>query len=262
MPAAGTVSVPRQVRSLRPTPVEGKHMETTDPITGYPLIDGLANYDLPYLPERDQAKLRNRLKNDAALYRERNLREEDGRAMLHTLGELRLGSYLARKGYSVEYEKKIKYNLDNKTKVKTPDWTIFDPRPKIVGVVDLANFHGDIRFEEALKGGPPARVPGSEEVLSDLYSNLEDKCLKYNELSNNHGIYYIVAAYLHFSAWDALSPDQVRELWCNQDTGLFDRFPEVSGFLHFAESVPSIMRYEQNEKALRPIKMPSGWLYD
>lgn len=235
-------------------------METPDQITGYPQIDGIANGDLPYLPERDQATLRNKLKKQADLLRERNHREEDSRAMLHTLGELRLGSYLARNGYSVEYEKKIKYNIDNNNNFKTPDWAIFEPRPNIVGVVDVANFHGNIQFEEALKGGPPALVPRSEDVLSDLYSSLVDKCIQYKELSNNLKIYYVIASYLHFSAWDGLNPDQVRDLWCNQDTGLFDRFPEVSGFLHFVEGGMPIMRYERNEKAIRPITMPSGWL--
>ena len=129
-------------------------VKPTDEITGYPGIDGLANYLLPYLPEVDQAKLRKKLTKSADLYRRRNRREEDGRVIMHTFSELRLGSYLARKGCSVQYDKKIRFEINNQNKVQTPDWTIFRPRPNIICVVELANFHGDIRFEEALKGRP------------------------------------------------------------------------------------------------------------
>ena len=71
----------------------------------------------------------------------------------------------------------------------------------------------------------------------------------------------MVAAYLQFAAWDSVTPDQVRDLFRNRETGLFHKFPEVSGFLHFVDGGMPIMRYDQNDDALRPIEMPHGLLY-
>jgi hypothetical protein len=42
-------------------------------------------------------------------------------------------------------------------------------------ILDLANFHGDGRFEEALLGGAPARRPSDECVLTSLYTSMQDK---------------------------------------------------------------------------------------
>jgi hypothetical protein len=79
-------------------------------------------------------------------------------------------------------------------------------------------------------------------------------------LAEQRRVPLLIAAYIHFIAWGSLNPDEVRDLLCVRDGGLFYRFPEVSGFLHFAETGRRVMFYEQNPEALRPLDIPRGLL--
>jgi hypothetical protein len=233
-------------------------------ITGYRAIDGTANYYIPYLRTADQAKLRKELKRNADRLREHGGEGlKDRHNLLHKLREVILGGFLAKRGYSVEYEREFTLQVDGREALKTPDWTICSADAEVLCIVELANFHGDVRHEESFRGTPtnavPYPPPTSEAQIRKLYSVLEGKCLAYKELANSLGVPYVVAVELEFVVSGDVEPDDVRNLLHESEFGLFIRFPEVSGLIHFADADGYRMRYEPNPTALRPIVMPQGF---
>jgi hypothetical protein len=235
-------------------------MEPADTITGYPQIDLIASDALLRLSERDRSEMRKKLQRGAELFRKRSHQIGDHRSLLHTLGELRLGAILANLGCAIAYERKYRVRINDKDEDRTPDWTVCRRDGEISCILDLANFHGDGRFEEALLGGAPARLPSDESVLTSLYTSMQDKSLRYRELAEQLQVPLIVAVYIHFTATWNIDPDKVRDLCCVGDHGLFYRFPEVSGYLHFAEGGARRTFYEKNPKALRDLSIPGGLL--
>lgn len=233
-------------------------MEPADEITGYQQIDLIANEALPRLSQRDQSTIRKKLRTNAELYRKRNRQIGDHRSLLHPLGELRMGAILVDLGYSIEYEKEYKVRIDGKDEDRTPDWTAYLTDGEIGYILDLANFHGDGKFEESMLGGPPATVPSDELVLAKLYESMKDKCLRYRELADQLRVPLVVAAYLHFGATWNIDPDKVHDVLRSEDADLYRRFPEVSGFLHFAEGGPRRIFYEKNPWALRDLSISRG----
>jgi hypothetical protein len=254
-PTSGKPKTKKSLPAVRPGGAEAP-----DEITGYPQIDILANDLLPLLSPRDQAAIRGRLKKNAELYRKRHMQIGDHRSLLHPLGELRMGAILVGYRCAIEYEKEFKVQINDKDEDRTPDWTVYSNSGEISCILDLANFHGDGRYEEAFLGGSPAPSPKPEDVLGKLYTAMEDKCLRYRELADQLNKPLVVAVYLHFTVWDGFEPNNVRDLCCVGADGLFYRFPEVSGFLHFAEGGPKVIYYEKNPKALRDLDIPGGLL--
>ena len=88
---------------------------------------------------------------------------------------------------AADNEKEYKVRLDGKDEDRTPDWTAYRTDGEIGYILDLANFHGDGKFEESMLGGPPATVPSDELVLAKLYESMKDKCLRYRELADHFG---------------------------------------------------------------------------
>jgi len=233
-------------------------------ITGYRAIDGTANCFIPYLRTVDQVRLRKELKRDADRLREHGgERLKDRHNLLHKLREVILGGFLAKRGHAVQYEREFKLQVDGREAIKTPDWTICSAEAEVLCIVELANFHGDVQHEELIRGTSTNPVsypaPTSEAQIQKLYSVLEDKCLAYKELANSLGVSYVVAVELEFIASGDVEPDDVRNLLHESESGLFVRFPEVSGLIHFADADGYRMRYEPNATALRPILMPQGF---
>jgi hypothetical protein len=181
---------------------------------------------------------------------------------MHTLRELILGGFLAKRGHSVEHARKFVIRVDGRDEEKTPDWTICGPNSEVRCIVELVNFHGDVQFEEALRGRStiPVPYPTPEDDLRKLYDALEDKCLTYRGLARHLEVPYVIAVELEFRVSGDITPGEVCDLMLdtNPDSGLFLRFPEVSGLIHFADSNGYHMWYEPNPKPRWPIVMPQG----
>jgi hypothetical protein len=99
-----------------------------DVITGHPAIDNWLKFYEPNLSARDYAKFCKILTD----------LKDDEQQLRHKLRELILGGFLAKNGYDVHYERKY-------GKLE-PDWTI-SKDSKIVAIVEVTNFHGNIDIE-------------------------------------------------------------------------------------------------------------------
>jgi hypothetical protein len=240
-------------------------MEVNAAITGYRAIDVTANKWLPHLRREDQARLRRELKQDADRFRTQGERLGDRHNLLHRLREIIVGGFLAKKGYPVQYARKYTLRVDGRDELKTPDWTICGPESEALSIVEVANFHGDVQFEETIRGTSTipglCPVPTTEAVIRRLYAALEGKCLAYRTLVKSLGVPYVVAVGLEFVVSGEITPDDVCTLLHdpNPDYGLFLRFPELSGVIHFADADGYRMRYSPNPQAHRPLLMPQGW---
>ena len=70
---------------------------------------------------------------------------------LHTLRELIFGTFLARNGLAVRYERKVEG--------KTPDWSLLSPDGELVGLLDVVNFHNVEKTERYIKNNLAPRRP-------------------------------------------------------------------------------------------------------
>jgi hypothetical protein len=212
-----------------------------DEITGYPAIDDWANDFLPHLRPEDQARFRRRFRQ------QRNAHDQ----LLHTLRELILGGFLAKRGFNVEYERAINN--------QTPEWAIVDHDSKAIAIVELTNFHGDSRTEREIKqalstGGLwVGYLPPSGDRL---YDRLREKSAKYKDLANEIDVPYIVAVEIELST--TVNGEELSDILHNPEYGLFNLYPEVSGLVAFADGSGYYMHYRPNPNAIRPFEIPEG----
>jgi hypothetical protein len=214
----------------------------SDEITGYPAIDDWVNHFLPHLRTEDQAKFRKKFRQQ----------KDAGDQLLHTLRELILGGYLAKKGFKVQYEP----NINN----QTPEWAIVNPDLKVIAIVELTNFHGDARTEGEIKQALSAGglwigyLPPSG---GKLYDRLREKCAKYKNLANDIDVPYIVAVEIEFGT--TVNGEELSDILNNPEHGLFKLYPEVSGLVVFIDGSAYYMHYQENPNAMRPFQIPEGY---
>jgi hypothetical protein len=211
-------------------------------ITGYDAIDSWANHRLPYIRRQDAETFRKKLRK----------LKGDPEQLLHTLRELILGAFLAKNGFTVEYEREIDRH--------TPDWSIVDNNSEIVGIVELRNFHGDRKTEMEIKQGLATgglwvgRLPPSS---SRLHDRLWKKFAKYKDLTNRLRVPFVVALQVELST--TVNPEDLEDCLYSDEHGLFNQYPEVSGLIAFSDGSGYFMNYVRNSKALRPIQLPQGF---
>jgi hypothetical protein len=216
-------------------------MPTTTEITGYPAIDLWANYFLPRIKSRDAARFRKKLVEQ----------KDDHEQLLHTLRELILGGFLANNGFHLDYEREF----DG----QTPEWTITDSYSRVIGIVELINFHGDIETEKSIKQAlKEGRFwVGYQAPSGDrLYDRLREKFSKYKELANREAVPYVVAVQIEFGT--SPSGDELHDNLFGKEHGLFSPYPEVSGLIYFADGAGYYMNYMANPHALRAFTIPPG----
>ncbi len=229
----------------------------SEEITGHPAIDVWLKCYKPQLSKKDYAKFCSML---SAL-------KSDEQQLRHKLRELILGGFLAKRGFTVEYEREH-YG-------QTPEWTIFKDS-KMIAIAEVRNFHGDIKIEnEIRKGGTEGltmasgyRVAFGENVFvfaylpscrDKVWAPLREKFEKYKQLANKLDVPYIVGFAIEYVAAAMIEPKDVLDAVHNEEYGLFKAHPEVSGLYHFADADFYQMRYEPNPHASRPLpNMPEG----
>jgi hypothetical protein len=217
-------------------------------IAGSKNIDALIYYCFKYLCEEDERKF------------VKDFREQppDSDQIMHTFRELILGAYLSSNGLVVRHH----YAVDS----KTPDWCILDDNSAIVGIVELVNFHVDkateSEFEVQLEAGLPIAwawpdANKNKDNLDRLYDRIWDKAQVYRALIKRLQVPYIVAVFGEFRA--GVSLEEVEHCLLDEDTGLFDKYPEMSGVLYFQDVREGFLFYYQpNPHALRTVDLPDG----
>jgi hypothetical protein len=185
----------------------------------------------------------------------RKFREQpdDSDQIMHTYRELVLGAYLCSSSFRASY--------DHKVHTKTPDWCILDEKSAVVGIVELMNFHIDKATENEIE--EQLRARGLASVWRDknknnvdrLYHRIWHKAQTYKALIEELEVPYVVAVFGDFRVavdWDDLYP-----CLFDEDSGLLEMYPEVSGVLYFEEiSGQFLFDYVDNPNALRATDLP------
>lgn len=179
----------------------------------------------------------------------RKFREQpqDSHEIMHTFRELVLGAFLCSRGLRAHYE----HVVDS----RTPDWSILDGRSKPGAIVELTSFHIDkateTEIEEQLRAEGLACVwrDADRDNVDRLYHSIWHKAQVYRALVQELGIPYIVAVFGEFRA--AVDEEEVRLCLLEDEFGLFEMYPEVSGVLYFEEkSGHYLFSYIHNPGAL------------
>lgn len=180
----------------------------------------------------------------------------DSDQIMHTFRELVLGAFLSSKGLRVKHD----YVIDN----KTPDWSILDVEGQsTTGIVELTSFHIDKATQNEIEEQMHAR--GIAVVWRDqnkpnverLYHVIERKASVYRSLIQKLQIPYVVGVFGEFTV--AVDFEEVCLCLLDEKTGLFGRYPELSGVLYFVESSGQYsFNYAGNPNALKVIELPDG----
>lgn len=180
---------------------------------------------------------------------------QDSDQIMHTFRELVLGSYLSSSGFSVKYD----YVVD----VQTPDWCILDDKSAVIGIVELTNFHIDMTTESEIEEQLEARGVASywrdqnKDNVDRLYHCIWYKAQVYRALTEHLRVPYVVALFGEFKA--TVDFEEVRLCLFDEEVGLFEIYPKVSGVLYFEESSGRyLFTYACNPNALQVIDLPSG----
>jgi len=176
--------------------------------------------------------------------------------IMHTLRELVLGAYLASTGLDVRYHCLIAG--------RTPDWCILDEKGIPVTFVELTNFHIDETTEldiEAQRRAKRIAVvwrDANKDNVTRLYHLVCRKAQECAALAVSAGIPYAIALFGDFRA--ALDfADDVSPCLFDSDSGVFMKYPEVSGMLYFEEaSGRYLFKYAASPFAARPLELKSG----
>lgn len=175
----------------------------------------------------------------------------DNVQVVHTYRELILGAFLNKNGFHVQY--------DHEIEMKTPDWCCIDDSSRLQCIVELASFHPDAATSLDIVCQVQEKGTWSNFVKPNtirLYKAIEKKFFMYKALANKHNVPYIVAI---FSEFAAVKQEELDECLFGPEVGLFERYPEVSGFIFFEESSRSyLFVYKPNPYAVRAMSLPSG----
>jgi hypothetical protein len=174
--------------------------------------------------------------------------------IMHTFRELLLGAFLSNNGFHIEYNRKV----DN----KTPDWCIIDDNSRTQCFIELINFHTDL--ETTIDIYRQFQAKGlwcnfTKPNIPRLYQTIWEKSSKYKSLANKHNIPYVVSLFGDFAA--GVDQEEIDECLFDKETGLFEKYPEVSGLLYFEENAGKyIFIYKINPFAFRRIEITNGIL--
>jgi hypothetical protein len=178
--------------------------------------------------------------------------------------ELIVGGFLSGKGLSIEYERLFEFSTEGVSQTATPDWTVLDEGGAVLSIIEVDNFHGKESFERFHRGelddAQSSVLPPAEYEAKRLRRSMFGKCRRYKSLANSLDKPFIVACVVTFAASWSLSPEHVVGVCTDAKTGLFGRYPEMSGLLHCGDLDGYRMRFRPNPSALRKIHMPVGWL--
>jgi len=172
---------------------------------------------------------------------------------LHILRELILGAYLSKNEFSVHYE----YKLDS----KTPEWCILDKNSSPQGIVELLNFNPDATTSEHLanqiQNQALAWTYFIKPNVNRLYSKILEKASKYRSIANKYKLSYIISVFSDSVA--SIKQEELNECLFEKETGIFEKYPEVSGLLFFENILGGyLFSYIENPDSLRAINIPSG----
>ena len=173
-----------------------------------------------------------------------------------TFWELLLGAYLAANGRRMRYELPIGPEL--------PDWSILNEALEISGIVEVADFHADIRTESEMERQLQTR--GTAYVWAPpndnrLYHCIWRKASSYKALVQELNIPYVISVHSGFRA--AIDAEELDTCLFDDVTGLFSQYPDVSGIMLFEDTSSGFhFRYTQNPYAPRAIELPSGVFLD
>ncbi|MGA2705747.1 MAG: hypothetical protein ABSH35_32275 [Isosphaeraceae bacterium] len=171
--------------------------------------------------------------------------------VMHTFRELILGAFLASNGLSVRSERPVAG--------KTPDWCILDGED-LRCIIELVNFHTAKATEDEIKAhfaAGKAWAGWEKPHANRLYSSVHNKCVAYKGVAESEGVPYVVGVYGDFLA--DVDRQEVEVCLCDQETGLFNSYPEVSGVLFFDDNFARYrFNYLPNPQAKRPLALPEG----
>jgi hypothetical protein len=180
----------------------------------------------------------------------------DSDQIMHTLRELVLGAYLGSSCFKVRH--------DCAVDTQTPDWCILDEKSVVTGIVELTNFHIDKATEDEIEAQMKARgVTGvwrdeNKDNVDRLYHCIWHKAQVYRILVEKLRVPYVVAVFGEFRAAIDFE-EEVCPCLFDDEFGLFEMYPEVSGVLYFEESSGRYsFSYAHNPNALRRVDLPSG----
>ena len=209
-------------------------------------IDSMIYFCFEHILEEDRNKF-------VKLFREQY---DDSDLVMHTFRELVLGTYFSLNGFHTRYE----YEINN----LTPDWSVLDVTEKtITGFIEVMSFHLDqateseIKMQLESKGYASYWRDKNKDNVDRLYFRLWEKSYKYKQLVNELEVPYLIGVFPQFDA--IVDLDEVELCLRDDNTGLFDQYPEVSGVLFFEQfSGKYVFDFIQNEKALRKFWLKSG----
>jgi hypothetical protein len=180
----------------------------------------------------------------------------DSDQIMHTLRELVLGAYLGSSCFKVRH--------DCAVDTQTPDWCILDEKSVVTGIVELTNFHIDKATEDEIEAQMKARgVTGvwrdeNKDNVDRLYHCIWHKAQVYRILVEKLRVPYVVAVFGEFRAAIDFE-EEVCPCLFDDEFGLFEMYPEVSGVLYFEEgSGRYSFSYTHNPNASRRVDLPSG----
>jgi hypothetical protein len=191
---------------------------------------------LTYLSEQDQRKIRKGLENRAG----------DPEQVQHLFREVLAGVFLGRRGFTMQYEPKIKG--------QTPDWHF-----KSDGVGEFISEFRNLESAEKIsveqaraldESGPGLWSGILPENTDRLWSAMLKKASKYKKIANEMGLPYVMIVHGLFTS--CLRSGEV-EKSILPSNGLFAEYPELSGVYHMRERVsidPKSLSVDQLQKLL------------
>jgi hypothetical protein len=139
-----------------------------------------------------------------------------------------------------------------------PDWCIFN-EGKLKCVIELTNFHADRASENEIKERLARGKPwcGRQSDRTErLYQALWRKCSIYKHIMQKLECAYVLALYADFFA--PVGHQDIRECVLNDETGLFQKYPRVSGLVYFADGAGYRFFYLKSPHAVSSIDLPTG----
>ncbi len=175
--------------------------------------------------------------------------------ILHTFRELVLGAFLNSEGFLARYE----YKIDN----QTPDWTILSGEGLVNCVIECTNLHIDKATEVEIETKQPEKRvvaywrDGNKDNVERLYQCIWRKATAYKSLIASSKAPYVIGVFSDFEV--AIDSEEVELCLYDEDSGIFNMYPEISGVLHFVEnSGRYTFMYFKNPKAKYGIRIPNG----
>jgi hypothetical protein len=161
----------------------------------------------------------------------KRFRQQQPEQVMHTFRELILGAYLHSIGFNIRYELRLQG--------KTPDWVITAEDGLPQAIIELMNFHLDLEtsmeIKRQLQEKPVAGYwpDGNKNISERLYSCLATKAQTYLGLATESNLPYTIAIYCEPET--TIEREEIRDCLEDQQDGVFNLYPAVSGVLFFVE---------------------------